>query len=243
MKEFFVALQFLTALPIKIREEIKPEEFGKSLLYFPLVGALIGIVLSYLSKALIFLPNLVKSILILLTSVFITGGIHLDGFVDFCDGFSGGKTKQKILEIMRDSRIGAMGACGITAILLLKFSLFASISPVLLWKSLIMMTTFSRWSQCLACYLSKYAREDGKAKFFIEYVSFREVIIGGLFTIALFCLLESLRGLFLFVLAFILTFLFMNLIKKKIDGMTGDTLGAINEIAEVGILFFYLILF
>jgi adenosylcobinamide-GDP ribazoletransferase len=241
VKKFLIALQFLSALPIKIRGEIKPEDFGKSLLYFPLVGALIGLVLSSVSYSLIFLPDLVNSILILLTSIFITGGMHLDGFADFCDGFSGGKTRQEILEIMRDSRTGVMGAIGITGILLLKFSLFAGISHDVLWKSLIMMATFSRWSQCLACYFSRYAREDGKAKFFIEYVTIKEVIIGGLFTIALFWLLQGLRGLILFVLAFILAFLFMNSVKKRIGGMTGDTIGATNEIAEAVVLLFFLL--
>lgn len=241
MKRFLIALQFLTILPIKIKSEIKEENFGRSLVYFPIVGILIGLLLAVTAHILVFLPRMVLGAFILLISIIVTGGIHLDGFADTCDGFYGSKPKEKILEIMRDSRIGVMGVIGIVCLLLLKFTLIVNIPKNILWKSLIMMATFARWSQVLACYTSKYAREEGKAKYFIEYADRRGIIIGGMLTFVLFLLLAKLKGVMLFILAFAAIFLFINYVKKKIGGMTGDTIGATSEVAEVAVFFFTMI--
>mgnify|MGYP001559407118 FL=1 len=242
LRKGLTALQFLTIFPIKIKSEIKGKDFGASLLYFPLVGLLIGLLLSLSALSFSFLPSLVKGAIILILSIFITGGIHLDGFTDTCDGFYGNKPREKILEIMRDSRIGAMGLIGVVSILLLKFSLIVSFPEILLWKTLIVMSVFSRWSQGFACLEACYARQEGKAKYFIEYARPRDVFVGGIFTLGLFLLLMSLKGAILFFLSLIPVFLFLCYIKKKLGGMTGDTIGAVNEIAEVCVLLFGLIL-
>jgi len=238
LKRFLIALQFLTVLPIKIKSEIAKEDFGGSLLYFPVVGMLIGLVLSGAALLFGFLPNPVVGVLILIISIVITGGIHLDGFADTCDGFYGPRPKEKILEIMRDSRAGVMGVIGIFCLLSLKFTLIVSTPKNVLWKLLILMTAFARWSQILACYTSNYAREEGKAKYFVEYDSKKELLVGGIFTVVLFLLLLKLEGVILFVLSLVPILLFINYIKRKIGGMTGDTIGAISEIAEVAVLFF-----
>ncbi|MCX5698489.1 MAG: adenosylcobinamide-GDP ribazoletransferase [Candidatus Omnitrophica bacterium] len=237
MRSFLIALQFLTIFPVKIKSEIKNEEFGLSLLYFPFVGLAIGFGLSSSAILFSFLPILVKGALILIVSVIITGGIHLDGFADTCDGFYGDKPKEKILEIMRDSRIGAIGAMGLILLLLLKFSLIVNLQGIILWKALIEMAVFSRWSQVLACGITPSARQEGKAKYFIEYSGQKILIIGGVFTIALFLLMAGLKGVFLFILPFLCVLLFIQYIKRRIGGMTGDTIGAISEIAEVSVLF------
>lgn len=243
MRGFLIALQFLTILPLEIKSELKEKDFGQALIYFPIVGALIGLVLALVLLAFDFLPNLAKIALVLTSSIIITGAMHLDGFADTCDGFFSGKSKEKILSIMHDPHIGTMGTIAVVSLLLLKFSLMASISKALLWKSLIMMAVFSRWIQVLACYLSKYAKEFGKARFFIEYASLKEVIIGGLITVTLLYVLENWKGLFLFILVFVAAFLLINYIKRRIGGMTGDTIGAVSEIIEVCVLLFSLILF
>ncbi len=236
MRSFLIALQFLTIFPVKIKSEIKNEDFGSALLYFPFVGLVIGLVL--FSSAIIssLLPILIKSALILIVSVIITGGIHLDGFVDVCDGFYGNKPKEKILEIMRDSRIGAMGAIGLILILLLKFSLIVSLKGVILWEALVEMAVFSRWSQVLACGITHCVRQEGKAKYFIEYSNKKNLVIGGLFTVALFLLMAGVKGVFLFMLLFLCALLSIQYVKRRIGGMTGDTIGAISEIAEVSVL-------
>ena len=242
MRGFLVALQFLTILPLEIKSEVKEKDFGRALIYFPVVGALIGLVLALVLLAFDFLPNLAKIALVLTSSIIITGAMHLDGFADTCDGFFSGKSKEKILSIMHDPHIGTIGTIAVVSLLLLKFSLMASISKDILWKSLIMMAVFSRWIQVLACYLSKYAKEFGKARFFIEYASLKEVIIGGLITVTLLYVLENWKGLFLFIPVLAAAFLLINYIKRRIGGMTGDTIGAVSEIIEVCVLLFSLIL-
>jgi adenosylcobinamide-GDP ribazoletransferase len=241
MKRFLIALQFLTILPIKIKSEIKEADFGRSLLYFPVVGLITGFLLSVTAFSLGFLPDLLKGVFILMVSVIITGAVHLDGFADTCDGFYGSKPKEKVLEIMRDSRIGVMGVIGIVSLLLLKFTLIVSIPQNLLWKSLIMMTAFSRWSQALACYTAQYARKEGKAIFFIKYANRKDVIMGGVFAFLLFLLIAKLKGVVIFILSFLSALLFIQYVKRKIGGMTGDTIGATSEISEVVVLLFVLI--
>ncbi len=241
MKSFKIALQFLTILPLRIESKLKEEDFGRALLYFPLVGLLIGFLLCSIAAIFSFLPNLVLAALILIASIVITGGIHLDGFSDTGDGFYGRNSRERILEIMRDSRIGVMGVIGIVSILLLKFTLFTSMPKGILWKSLIMMPVFARWSQVFVCFYSKYARREGKAKCFIEHAGKKELILGAFFTIMIFLLLAKVTGLILFTLAFFPVFIFTNYAKNKIGGMTGDTIGAASEIAEVSVLLFTLI--
>lgn len=241
MRGFLIALQFLTILPLEIKSEVKKKDFGRALIYFPVVGALIGLVLALVLLAFDFLPHLVQTALVLTSSIIITGAIHLDGFTDTCDGFCSGKSKEKILSIMHDPHIGTIGVIAVVSLLLLKFTLMASISKDILWKSLIMMAVFSRWIQVLACYLSKYAKEFGKAGFFIEYASLKEVLISGLITVTVLYLLEDWKVLFLFIPVLVVAFLLINYIKRRIAGMTGDTIGAVSEITEVCVLLFSLI--
>ncbi len=241
MKEFLIALQFLTILPVQIKAEIKAKDFGKALFYFPIVGMLIGLLLSLVALLLGFLPDLVIGAAVLAVSVIITAGIHLDGFADTCDGFYGSRPKEEILKIMRDSRIGVMGVAGVVILLLLKFTLLVSIPRDFLWKSLMMMAAFARWSQGFSCLTSGYARRQGKAKFFIEYASEKDVIRAGLLTLALFLLLAGLKGALIFIMAFLCVLLFTEYVKRKIGAMTGDTIGATSEIAEAALLFFALV--
>ncbi|MDL1966527.1 MAG: adenosylcobinamide-GDP ribazoletransferase, partial [Candidatus Desulfofervidus auxilii] len=136
----------------------------------------------------------------------------------------------------------AIGAIGLVCILLLKLSLFLSIPKEILWRSLILMCLFSRWVQVLVCYISKYARKEGKAKYFIEYASRKEFLISSLFTLAAFLFLLKIEGIVLFFISLLPIWVFITYVKKKIDGVTGDTIGATSEIAEVSILFFIIFL-
>lgn len=241
IKRFLISLQFLTAIPISIREAPEPEDFGKSLLYFPLAGLLIGGILSLASILLAFLPPPVKASIIIVLGVLLTGGLHLDGFADACDGFFGHNPRERILEIMKDSRIGVMGAAGISALLLFKFSSYAAIPEGTLWKALIASAVFSRWAQTAACLGAPYAREDGKGRHFAEYASIREVLPGFLFSLLLSVFLFNLKGLAVFFASAIPVFISFFYMKHRIGGVTGDTVGALSEISEVSVLFFTLV--
>ena len=241
MKRLLIALQFLTVLPFKIHTEIKNEDYARSLIYFPVVGLTIGSILSLVPLCCGFLPVPVVGVIVLILFAFITGALHLDGFADTCDGFYGSKPKEEILRIMRDTRIGAMGVVGVALLLLLKFSLIISIPRDALWRSLVLMCCFSRWVQAAGCLLP-YARDEGKAGLFIKYARRKDIVIAGLFTALVSYALFSLKGIAIFSSSLIPALLFIRYAKTRIGGMTGDTLGAVSEIAEVSTLFSILIL-
>jgi adenosylcobinamide-GDP ribazoletransferase len=182
------------------------------------------------------------SVILLTAWTAMTGGVHLDGFADTCDGLYGGRSREEALKIMCDSRIGTMGAAGVALLLIFKFAVLSSMQPECLWKTLIMAPLFARWSQGLACSISKYAREEGKAKYFIEHAKRSDVSIGALFTLAVSWLLFGGGGIVLFAVLAATISLFMQYVKGRIGGMTGDTIGATNEVAEAAALFFSLIL-
>jgi adenosylcobinamide-GDP ribazoletransferase len=242
MKHFLIALQFLTIFPVSIKQKLKNRDFGKALLYFPIVGLIIGIILAVTASIFSFLPPLVTAAIILTTSIILTGGLHLDGFADSCDGLYGNWPKERILTIMKDSNIGAMGVIGLICLLLFKFTLIVSIPTQILWKSLIVMAAFSRWVQTFACAFSTYPRENGKAKLFVTSSKKINVIVSGIITFIAAILMLQLKIILPIVFTFILVCLFMAFVKKKIGGMTGDTIGAVSEITETGILFFILLL-
>lgn len=242
MKHFLIALQFLTVFPVKLKEAGE-KDFGKSLRYFPLVGTIIGLILavSLFLFSRIF-PDIISRLLILVILVVITGAIHLDGFADTCDGLYGSRERRKVLEIMRDSHIGAIGAVGLILLLLLKFGLLYSIPYFLLGRSLIVMATLGRWFQVLACCLCGYAEGGGKGKYFVKYAKKREFIFSSLFSLAVVTVVMNIKGIALFILSTMVILPIVSYIKRRIGGMTGDTIGAIAEASEVIILFISLTL-
>lgn len=236
MKKFLIALQFLTIVPVKITAGIKDQEYGQSLIWFPFVGMVIGLALVLALFCFGFLPPLVTASVILTVSFIITGGIHVDGFADTCDGLYAGTTREKALAVMRDSRTGAIGVAGIVILLLLKFSLIATTPWGLLWRALLALSVFSRWVQTLCCYMADYPREEGKAKNFIEHATLKGIISGGMMTLGIFLLLMGLKGVVIFMSSLVPCVFFIKYITKRIGGMTGDTIGAASELAEVAIL-------
>lgn len=236
MKPFLIALQFLTIFPFKLRGQTKESDYGKSLFYFPIIGMIIGSILALILLACGPLALPVTGVIILITSAIITGALHLDGFADTCDGFYGIRSKEEVLAIMRDPHIGAMGALGLILLLLLKFSLIISIPKPYLWQALIFMCVFSRWSQAVACLLP-YMRTEGKAGLFTKYASRQGIIFAAIFTLFISYILFSLAGTLIFFSSLVFVLLFTAYAKAKIGGMTGDTIGAVNEIGEASVLF------
>ena len=259
MNNFLWALKFLTIIPIDREDTIKPKDFGSVVCWFPVVGLCIGICLcmAYLLSHFFF-PPLITDALVIVVYIAITGAMHLDGLADTCDGIWGGWNKEKRLEIMKDSRIGSFGAIGLICLLGLKYLSFHSIgeifminyssfgasvkcmscfiSPILVNKcaALLLMPVVGRWAQACAAGLSQYARsESGTGSFILGGTTRRHVIYASLLPIFLFWYFYGLSGFVIFAIIIIFTLVWIWYIKKKIDGMTGDTLGATNEIVEL----------
>jgi len=213
--------------------------------FFPLVGMLIGVLLVFLRRIFYYLPvsSLVGDTLVLIVWIWLSGGLHLDGFADSVDGFLGGHNKEEILKIMKDSATGAKGAVALVSLLLLKFILLVEMPLFLKDAALFFTPTIGRWSMVIAAFLGKPARlKNSVGKLFIDYVSWREVIFASL-TMAVICiLLFRLYFLPLVIIGIGIVLLILKYCQQKIGGISGDILGAINEIVEVFILLAFCIL-
>ena len=233
MKSFLLALQFLTRVPVTIKGDVSEKDLNRSLAYFPLVGGIIGLVISSAVFLVDYFPLRLIAVFILVVETIITGGLHLDGFADTCDGLYGGRTKERALEIMRDSRVGAMGVIGLILLLLTKYEMICSLHPNVIWKSVVLMPVISRFIQVLVCYSYKYARPEGKGKGFIGYKGKIELIIAAAFTLVILIILFGVIGLAVLAAVILGVVFFTSSVNKKLDGMTGDTIGASSELAEV----------
>ncbi|MFH1394550.1 MAG: adenosylcobinamide-GDP ribazoletransferase [Candidatus Omnitrophota bacterium] len=241
MKHFILAVQFLTILPVKIKAKITSRDLGKALTYFPMVGAVIGSLSAVTYIAFSFLSKDIGVAMVLIVSSVLTGAIHLDGFGDACDGFYGTNSKEKVLDIMRDSRIGAIGVIGLICLFLLKFVLLMSVPPNIFWKTIIVMTMFARWIQVAVCFRFDYVREEGKAKSFMDYVTKKEFFLATVFLISFVFVLTGVKGIAIVLISTLPVMFFTKRVKKRITGMTGDTIGAASEIAEITFLLFLII--
>ncbi len=237
---FLAALQFLTSIPLPGRREATPEQLGRATAYFPLVGLIIGLILAGLNWLFNhILPPAVVNVLVLVALVIITGALHLDGFVDTCDGIAGHKAVEDRWRVMRDSRAGAFGIVGAALLLLVKYVSLNSIPPIFMMATLLFMPVVSRWAMVYAIFIYPYARPSGLGTAFKQKTRWPEFTIATLITfiiaVALFPLF-SLTGLILMVGVWIVTTAFSFYLKYKFSGLTGDTYGAINEVAEVVVL-------
>jgi adenosylcobinamide-GDP ribazoletransferase len=237
---FLAALQFLTSIPLPGRREATPEQLGRATAYFPVVGLIIGAILACLNWLFShILPPAVVNALLLVALVIITGALHLDGFVDTCDGIAGHKAVEDRWRVMRDSRAGAFGIVGVVLLLLVKYVSLNSIPTIFMTATLLFMPVVSRWAMVYAVFTYPYARPSGLGTAFKQKTRWPEFTIATSITIviaaALFPLF-SLTGLMLVVGVWIVTTAFSFYLKHKFSGLTGDTYGAINEVAEVVVL-------
>ena len=163
MTPFFIALQFLTRLKIVNQTEWSVEDFGKSVVAFPYVGLIIGLILALLYGILSpFIPLVPLMLILVIAEFLITGGLHADGLMDTSDGLFSGRERERKLEIMKDSRIGSFGVVAFVFVTLLKWQLLTAIPTAeFIPTALIMMPLMSRWSLVLSIRSYPYAREQG----------------------------------------------------------------------------------
>lgn len=234
MSGFLIALQFLTTTPIKLKGAVTDRDLAGSMAYFPLVGLLVGgaLALFYNISNLVFSDPVTCAFILILNAV-ITGGLHIDGFIDTFDGIACGGDKNKILEIMREGRPQAIGIAAAILLFLAKYSLLVSLPKGAVEVSLIAMTTLGRWSLVASSALFPYAREgEGLGGKFIRRLSRREGFTATLFALLVVVFIFKLKALILIPVVAVLLIGFNFYFYKKIGGITGDTLGALNEIAE-----------
>lgn len=231
---FLAALQFLTILPVK--RDFTAEQVGRSTAWFPAAGVIVGITLAALSYVLgLVMPFAVVNVLLVAAMVLLSGGLHLDGMVDTCDGIAGHGTPEERWAVMHDSRAGGFGVIGAALILLVKFVSLNSVPPGLMLFTLLAAPVISRWTMVYAVYAHPYARPSGLGKAFKEATRWPQSLMATIIAGAVVGGLFRLAGLAITLAVWILAAMAAYYLRRKFAGLTGDTYGAINEIAECGV--------
>ena len=230
-----------------LKRELSPEQLGHATTYFPVVGLIIGIILAVLNWLLGFiLPSAVVNALLIVALVILTGALHLDGFADTCDGIAGHKSVEERWHMMRDSHTGAFGVVGVVLLLLIKYISLNNIPPEMMTAVLIFMPVVSRWTMVYAIFAYPYARPEGLGTVYKTATRWPQFTTATIFAFAIAAALYPLfllSGFLLIIGVWLITTGFAFYLKNKFAGLTGDTYGAINEVAEVVMLVFAIIIF
>ncbi|MFZ6844354.1 adenosylcobinamide-GDP ribazoletransferase [Undibacterium sp. RuTC16W] len=236
---FFIALQFFTRIPIPSWVGFEAAWLHQASRYFPAVGWVVALVTALVFwLAHLLLPQAVAVILSTAAGIYLTGAFHEDGFADVCDGFGGGMTPERVLDIMKDSRVGAYGAIGINLMLLGKLTVLASMPVQTVIPALLIAHPLSRLASCSLIYTLDYARLEGKAKPLAQHMSGAEFLIAGLTVLVpvtglMYCGLVPLNNLILATVLLVLASWWMaRMFVRRIGGYTGDCLGAVQQLSE-----------
>ncbi len=238
---FLAALRFLTILPLSWRSDEDGQNFAGGLFFFPLIGLGIGM-LCVVSASLLgyLLPQPLVAMAGIVMLAIISGCLHIDGLADTADGLLSSRGRAEKLVIMRDSRTGAMGVVAIVFVIGGKYAALSSLSPGLLLPALLLMPLAGRCAIVLNMAILPYAREEGGlGRLFYSQVtvwaawlsSASFIVLFGLVAVSSLCPWQSAVWIVIIVPATVL--LFAGWCKKSLGGATGDTLGAVCELAEL----------
>jgi adenosylcobinamide-GDP ribazoletransferase len=234
--DFLSAVQFLTRVPVP-SISYQPDSLARAIKYFPLVGALLGAAAALLHRALVpHLGRLPTALVIVIFLVWSTGCLHEDGLADTSDGLGGGRNREQILLIFRDSRIGSYGATALSLSLLARVILIASIPLGQVAQYLIAAHILCRWTTLPLSYLCAPARETGGQGARVAQLTTRNsLILGTAFSFLPIGLLLRWRIFAPFLVATAVALLSARFYKRKIGGVTGDCFGATNQLTEIAV--------
>ena len=237
-EQLIILTKFMTRIPIPIKVDYDPKKLGKSIKFFPFVGLIIGFILYYTSIILVKFSknNLINALIVIVIELMVVGIIHIDGLCDTFDGLFSYREKEKMLEIMKDSRIGTNGAIILVLYFIAKILFISEIFSINL-KYLIIYPVLARLATPVNAAFSDYARKNGMSNFIILQNATFEGIFSIILAAALSFLILSFKGFEIFLGAFLFIIFFMQFVKKKISGVTGDTMGAALELTTIFVLF------
>ncbi len=239
---FFTALQFFTRLPAPRWVGFDAAWLQHAARYFPAIGILVSLACAavYWLTAL-WLPQVVAVLLSTAAGIYLTGAFHEDGFADVCDGFGGGMQASRVLEIMRDSRVGAYGVIGIVLLLATKIAGLASLPVLQVMPALLIAHPLSRCFAAALIWRMPYVREEGKVKPLAQNMSNGEFAVAAI-TAALpliVCVAAGWLALQALLPAMLLgaaaAWFLARKFQHRIGGYTGDCLGAVQQFSEVAI--------
>jgi adenosylcobinamide-GDP ribazoletransferase len=240
MKNLIAAIRFLTIIPVPGKLGTSTEDLAGSLYWFPLVGLLIGMVTGVVFYLIgPYLPMPLAVVMAVTVLLAFSGALHLDGVADCADGFFSSRPRSRMLEIMRDSHIGAMGVVALILVLAFKGAALVSVPPAKLWQPLILMPVVGRGAMLVMMVVLPYARkEGGLASVFYNRAS---TLLAGwavIFMLTAGWIVAGLPGLLAATGSLLILLIFCWFCHAKIGGATGDTLGAASEITEAATAIF-----
>ncbi|PJF02840.1 adenosylcobinamide-GDP ribazoletransferase [Acinetobacter seifertii] len=241
MTPFWIALQFLTVLPIDLKTIPTAQQNGRAILFYPLVGLIIGGILFIFTCLLAKLPIVLLASIILTLWIWLTGGLHLDGLADTADAWVGGfGDKQRTLQIMKDPSCGPIGVLSLVIICLLKFVLIYVLIEQHQTLFLILVPIVGRVVPSILFLTTSYVREKGLGRSLTDHLpKIASWIITGF--VLLLPLYWELQGL-IAIIGFLSSLVYLrHLFIKRIGGITGDTVGAAIEISETVLLFTFMV--
>ena len=236
VNDFLLMVQFLTRIPVNKNLHCEKENFRKASIFMPVIGLIVGGIQWILYKlAVLVLPANVSVAIAMLLGIMVTGALHIDGLGDMCDGFFAFKGNDRIIEIIKDSRIGSYACVTIVMDLLLKYSLLCFIVPRFS-LAMIAAPVIGRFSIVFIAFIGKTAKSTGSGNLFIGNIGKLQLFITVCITALLLIFIVGLNPEYtaaLLLASLILASVFNLYCNRKIGGLTGDLFGADNEMAEI----------
>ena len=269
MRAFFIGLQFLTRISIVEQKDWCEKDFADSVRYFPLIGLVLGIIytafaallLSFLPQNGILLPHHVVASILLILPILLTGGLHCDGFMDTMDGLFSGRSRERMLEIMKDSRVGANGVFAFVLLMIFDWSILLDLlQSAWLFPALFAMPIVSRLMMVVAISAFPYARPVGMGKAFKDGGT-KSVLYGAFFYTLILVFFPGVAACFFGIIpldaaglsswvlsmtavifaALLFTIFFASYATRHLGGLTGDVYGAITTLTETLVLLSFLV--
>lgn len=234
-KSFLLMILFLTRIPLSYPYKYEEDDFVKGIKLTPMIGLVVGMFIALPFLTVDYIDKPVIALVVWTLYVWMTGGLHIDGFTDTIDGLFSNRDKEKIFEIMSDSRIGAFGVIGFVFMILFNLTL----STYLSYEFFIILPIIGRTCSLLSASISSYAKESaGMGTLYIDNAKLRDVIFGNILIFIVIAILNLHTAVIVpVIITEIIVLMLTEYIKKKIDGMTGDTIGFIVEISQTIYLF------
>lgn len=241
-QELKMAFSFLTRLPVKNSENWDEAAFSRATRFYPLVGLVLGALAAAVAWVFAFVhPNL-AALATIIAVIALSGGLHLDGYMDTCDGIFASRGRERALEIMKDSHVGAFGVIGVVVLLLSKYVLYGLIiGEGRFLAAIAVALVFSRWMLSIGLIYFPSARAEGLGVTVKRHVA-KSSFLWGLVLLLLIALVS--RGwllLFVLALATLTMVVIASLISRFLGGLTGDVYGAMAELADPVFLLFFVI--
>ena len=244
---FLLSVGFFTRIPVPSFADFQESDLNHSVKYFPLIGCIVGLIglVAYYIAGYIF-PHTVAVLISMAATIFATGAFHEDGLADSADGLGGGWQREQVLTIMQDSRLGTYGAVALFFALMAKFQLLTSMRADTVMQIFICAHALSRLSAVWLMTALAYAKSSGKAKPLATEISRGDLWLANLFGLlplfALLWVIQTSMHNWQITLGYVCLqvaaigagwFWWLSLLKRKLGGYTGDTLGAIQQISEI----------